>query len=209
MECASDALSESLLGIGPPFQKEKITIEPSSDWTSVMVPHVPICIRKLDGRIEVTREMVKAECQVVCGVIPIQVRPSETKLGSYSASWIVHFKQAPANLRFRLFDESGPAIPFSRKRPIEQCQRCWGYHSTRNCVKGQRCEKFSGTHEAAECSVNIPKCSNCAGPHESTHMSCMARPRQYNGQGTSRTPVELLVIREQGHIDFKAALLRS
>ena len=70
MECASDALRESILGVGPSLQKEEITIEPASDWTSVMVPHVPTCIRTLDRRIEVTREMMKAECQAVCGVTP-------------------------------------------------------------------------------------------------------------------------------------------
>ena len=209
IECASDALRETILSVGASLQKEDITIEPASDWTSVMVPHVPVNIRTLDGRIVVTSEMVKTECQSVCGVAPIQARPNDIKLGQYSTSWIVHFKQAPANLKFRLFDESGPAIPFSRKRPIEQCQRCWGYHSTRNCVKGQRCVKCSGTHEAAECTADIPKCSNCAGPHESTHLDCMARPRRYHGQVTSRSPAELRIIRERGHRDFKAAILRS
>ena len=37
----------------------------------------------------------------------------------------------------------------------------------------------------------------------------MARPRQYNGQVTPRTPAELRVIRERGHMDFKVAILRS
>ena len=72
MECASDSLRESILGVGPSLQKKEIKIEPASDWISVMVPHVPICIRTLDGRIENAREMVKAECQIVCGVTPIE-----------------------------------------------------------------------------------------------------------------------------------------
>ena len=209
MECASDALRETILRVGPSFQQENITIEPASDWTSVIVPHVPIYIRTMGGRIEVTREMVMAECQANCGVTPIQVRPNYVKMGQYSTSWIVHFKQVPANLKFRLFDESGPAIPFSRKRPIEQCQRCWGYHSIRNCVKGLRCEKCSGTHEKTECTANIPKCANCSGPHEATNLDCMARPSRQHGQITPRTPAELRVIRERGSRDFKAALQQS
>lgn len=209
MECASDALRETILRVGPSFNKEDITIEPASDWTSVIVPHVPLYIRTMSGRIEVTRDMVMAECQANCGVTPVQVRPNYVKIGQYSTSWIVHFKQVPANLKFRLFDESGPALPFSRRRPIEQCQRCWGFHSTRNCVKGLRCDKCSGTHEKAECKANIPKCANCAGPHEATNPDCMARPSRQYGQITPRTPAELRIIRQRGQRDFKAALLQS
>ena len=209
IECASDALREAILRVGSSFQKENIIIEPASDWTSVIVPHVPIYIRTMGGRIEVTREMIMAECQAVCGVTPIQVRPNYVKTGQYSTSWIIHFKQVPANLKFRLFDESGPSIRFSRRRPIEQCQRCWGYHSTRTCVKGLRCESCSGTHEKMECTANIPKCANCAGPHESSHHDCMARPTRLHGQVTPRTPAELRIIRLRGQRDFNAAVLQS
>lgn len=209
IECTSDALRETILRVGPSFQKENIIIEPASDWTSVIVPHVPIYIRTMGGRIEVTKDMIMAECQAVCGVTPIQVRPNYVKIGQYSTSWIIHFKQVPANLKFRLFDESGPAIPFSRRRPIEQCQRCWGYHSTRTCVKGLRCEICSGTHEKTECTAKIPKCANCAGPHEATHRDCMARPTRQHGQVTPRTPAELRIIRLRGHRDFNAAVLQS
>ena len=92
IECASDALRETILRMGPSFNKENITIEPASDWTSVIVPHVPLYIRTISGRIEVTRDMVMAECQVNCGVTPVQVRPNNVKIGQYSTSWIVHFK---------------------------------------------------------------------------------------------------------------------
>ena len=153
--------------------------------------------------------MVKSECQAFCGVTPVQVRPNYVKLGQYSTSWIIQFKQVPANLKFRLFDESGPAIPFSRKRPIEQCQRCWGYQSTRTCVKGQRCQRCSGSHEKTECTANIPKCSNCAGPHEAIHPDCMARPSRQHRQVTPLTPAELRIIRERGLRDYKADVAKS
>ena len=73
MECASDALRESILGVGPSLQKEEITIEPASDWTSAMVTHISTCVRILDRRVEASSEMVKIECQAACGVTPIQV----------------------------------------------------------------------------------------------------------------------------------------
>ena len=146
MECPSEAFRESILSVGPSLQQEEIIIGPASDWSSVMVPYVPICIRTLDGRIRVTRRIVEIEPHEVCGAMPIQVRTNNTKLGHYSTIRIAHLKQLPANPRFRLFEECESAKPLSRKCPIEKCQRCWGYHSTRNYVKGQRCVKYSSTH---------------------------------------------------------------
>lgn len=208
-ECVSDALRDSILRTAPSFLEENITLEAASDWTSVIAPNVPLYLKALDSRILVTNDMIKSECLSVCGVEPVQVRPTQVKLGQYSTSWLIHFKQKPVHLKFRLFHESGPAMPFVRRRPIEQCQRCWGFHSTRSCTKSQRCGRCTGTHEAAECAAKIPKCSNCAGPHESCSHNCMARPRCQNGQVTHRTPAELRIIRERGHRDFNAMLAES
>lgn len=81
IKCASDALRETILKVSPSFQKENKTIEPTSNWTSVIVPHVPIYIRAVIGRIEVTRDMIKAECQATYRVTSIKVQPNNDKLG--------------------------------------------------------------------------------------------------------------------------------
>ncbi|KAI0991582.1 hypothetical protein K3495_g16605, partial [Podosphaera aphanis] len=54
IECASDALRESILGVAPSFEKDNTTIEAASDWTSVIVPHVPLYIKTMDSRLTVT-----------------------------------------------------------------------------------------------------------------------------------------------------------
>lgn len=79
--CASDALGETILKVGPSFRKENIIIEPASDCTSVILPHMPIYIRTMSGRFEVTRDMIMMECQEVCGVTPTQVRLNYVKIG--------------------------------------------------------------------------------------------------------------------------------
>lgn len=163
----------------------------------------------MDCRLTVTKEMVIKECESACGATPVQVRPNNVKEGQYTTSWIIHFKQKPGNLKFRLFEESGPTMPFTRRRPTEQCQKCWGFHATRACIKGSRCGRCTGAHEILECSIKVPKCSNCAEPHESTNLGCMARPRRQNGLVVPRTPSDLRVIRERGHRDFKVALAES
>lgn len=209
-ECASDALRESILRVASSFQKENAKIEPASEWSSVLVPNVPIHIRSLEGnRIVntlVTDEIVARECTTVAGAAPVQLRPMKIKLGQFTTNWIIHFKQKPTNLQFRLFDLSSPARLFTRQRPIEQCQRCWVFHSTRFCGKAPHCGKCKGTHETEKCDVEVPKCSNCGGPHESTDQNCMARPRRQNNAIVPRTPAELGVIRERGNRDFQVTL---
>lgn len=208
LECVSDALRDAILSVGTSFEPVNAKIEPAYEWFSVIVPQVPLYIRTLEVRILVTSEMVANECLAVSGAAPEPVRPNKTQLGRYSTSWLVHFKQKPSKLRFRLFDESGPAMPFMRRRPIEQCQRCWGFHSTRFCTKSSCCRRCNGRHESTECDVPIPKFSNCAGPHESIDVNRMARPQRQNGTIVPRTPVDLRIIRERGHRDFNAAVLK-
>lgn len=79
--------------MGPFFQRGNIIIEPASDWTSVIVPYLPIYIGTIGGRNEVTKDMIMTECQAVCGVTPILVRPNHVKIVQYSTSWIINFNR--------------------------------------------------------------------------------------------------------------------
>lgn len=163
MECASVALRESILRAAPSLGKEKITIETASDCISVIVCHVPLYIRTPDNRIKVTKELVVKECQSVFGVITIQVCPNKVKEDQYTTNWIVHFEPKLTNLNFRHFNESGPTMPFVHQRAIEECQRCWGFHATRTCTKGNRCGQYTNGHEKTECSNKVPKCLTAQG----------------------------------------------
>ncbi|KHJ31413.1 putative eka-like protein [Erysiphe necator] len=178
IECVSDALRDTILTAGKSLGDTDAIIEAASDWTSLLVPNVPLRIRTLDSNVIFTSEMVANECLAVCGMLAIQLRPMKSSTGQIYTSWLIHFKKRPVDIHFRLFDESGPAMAFKRRRPIEQCQKCWGFHSTRFCGKDSHCGKCKGSHETEKCEAKTPKCSNCNGPHMSTDVKCMARPRR-------------------------------
>lgn len=139
IECVSDAIRESILGIGQTFYQNGVVIEAALDWTSYIIPHVPLYSRTLQEKIQITDEMVRKECQAVCGVVPVMTRRLKTKPDQQSLGWLIHFKQKPLRNEFRLFDKSCPAMPFTRQRPIEQCQRRCGFHQTCIYTKAQRC----------------------------------------------------------------------
>ena len=54
LEWTSDALRDTIIRIGPFLQKDNTVLEAASKWTSLIVPHVPLYIRALEGRILVT-----------------------------------------------------------------------------------------------------------------------------------------------------------
>lgn len=135
--------------------------------------------------------MIRKECQTVCRVVPVMARPLKTKSDQQSIGWLIYFKQNSLRNGFRIFNESGPAMPFTRWCQIEQCQKCNEFHSTPIYTKAQRCKRCSKPHDSHEYQIPDPKCSNCAGPYKSTDLKCMARPFRLNGIVTPRTPAEL------------------
>ncbi|KHJ33480.1 putative eka-like protein [Erysiphe necator] len=209
IECVSGALRHTILTAGKSLGDTDAIIEAASDWASLLVPNVPLSIRNLDSNVIVTSEMVANECLAVCVMLPIQLRPMKSSTGQFYTSWLIHFKKRPVDIHFRLFDESGPAMAFKRHRPIEQCPKCWGFHSTRFCEKDCYCGKCKGSHETEKCEAKIPKCSNFNGPYMSTNVKCMARPRRQGEHFVPRTPAELKIIKERGNRDFQAALAEA
>lgn len=177
IECVSDALRDTILTAGKSLGDANAIIEAASNWTSVLLPSIPLSIRTLDSNVIVTSEMVANECLAVFGMLPIQLRPMKSSTGQFYITWLIHFQKRPLGMHFRLFDESGSAMAFKRCRPIEQCPKCWGFHSTRFCGKDPHCGKCKGFHKTEKCEAKTPKCPNCNGPHISTDVKCMARPR--------------------------------
>lgn len=73
---------------------------------------------------------------------------------------------------------------------IHQCHNCQKYGHTKNyCSLPPRCVKCSGEHYYTECKkkkADLPKCSNCDGPHPANYRGCNIHkekknnPRQQN-----------------------------
>ncbi|KHJ32619.1 putative eka-like protein [Erysiphe necator] len=83
IECVSDALRDTILSFGKSLGDTDAIIEAASDWTSELVPNVPLSIRTLDSNVIVTSEMVANECLAVCGMLPIQLRPMKSSIGQF------------------------------------------------------------------------------------------------------------------------------
>lgn len=80
-------------------------------------------------------------------------------------SYIVSFATKPRH-GFRLFD-SDPARELKYKPRISQCERCWGYHNTRDHIGSSKCRTCGKTHidMGSECQ-EAQSCANCRGPHD-------------------------------------------
>ncbi|KHJ33226.1 putative eka-like protein [Erysiphe necator] len=87
-------------------------LEPATNWVSVIVPTVPAYIRILQGKVEVSNTMLADEIERES-----LERPSYLKLygqnnpAALHRTWMAFFPKAPRP-GFRVFDESGLAMPY-------------------------------------------------------------------------------------------------
>ncbi|CCU76400.1 EKA-like protein [Blumeria hordei DH14] len=95
-----------LLEASSTFAQVEAKLEPPSDLVSLRVATVPVAVFGLEGRVEVTAEMVAAEILRVTSCTPDRVRiHGKTKLGAPYRSWAALFpRNASPKPGFRLFD---------------------------------------------------------------------------------------------------------
>ncbi|CCU83181.1 EKA-like protein, partial [Blumeria hordei DH14] len=119
-----------LLEASSTFAQVEAKLEPPSDLVSLRIATVPVAVFSLEGRVEVTAEMVAAEIHRVTNCTPDRVRiHGKTKLGAPYRSWAALFpRNASPKPGFRLFDDSGIATIQRNRPPIQQCRRCLGFH---------------------------------------------------------------------------------
>ncbi|KAI0997406.1 hypothetical protein K3495_g10778, partial [Podosphaera aphanis] len=174
-------------------------LEAASKWISVHAPNVPDRLHS-DGNptvpmkpgdkarlehiaIPVTKEMVMEEATLKTGVTPISARVLASNIDRPASDWAIHFPSRSPKLGERLFEESGRLTIFHRKPRIAQCDRCWGYHSTKICSRAERCTRCSLLeHKLDACKQEISRCMNYHGPHRADDPNCMARPDRANGK---------------------------
>ncbi len=119
--------------------------------------------------------------------------------------------------RVPLFGGTCPVRKCERKATIIQCERCHGFHSTRICIKAIRCSHCAATshqtgdHPAKQCQSNDPhhqcppRCANCLGPHPTTDIQCLLRPKQKNGVVTHPPREQTRDIRAEERLRAAAA----
>ena len=177
-------------------------LEKPSEIVALRIATVPTAVYTLDGKIQVSPEMVATEIIRVTKCTPTKVRVhGKGKLGASYQEWLAHFpKGSSPKPGFRLFDDSGVATVHRPQAPVLQCKRCLGFHPTRACSRAPACWNCGSTmHISAECKA-ATKCRNCAGPHRSDSRRCLARPTK-SGPPTKE---QLVTIRQASQREYSA-----
>jgi hypothetical protein len=197
----------------------------AQEWTTYVVQDVPDNIPSfLDGEAQaVTEDQVTEEIALFTQAKPTAVRISEAprKTLGYKNMIVSFLAEEDPQWRGRiyLFGTACLVRKFERKPMIVQCERCHGFHSTRTCVRSQRCAVCASTsHTTAEHPQKSclsadphtcpPRCANCLGPHPATAPECLLRPTRKNGAIFRPGREQAKMIRlEEGRRMAKAALL--
>ncbi|POS88054.1 hypothetical protein EPUL_000477 [Erysiphe pulchra] len=176
--CSSGA-REALLRTNIGLLDTGAKLEPASDLVPLLVPIVPKFIRTIQCQMEVTKEMLTSEMERVTSIRPTSVRYYGTSnIEAPHRTWIAYFHKFPRP-GFRVFDESWRVTLFKKKKAIDFCKLCNGYHPTRNCSRAPSCGNCgSCMHSQKDCKAST-KCKNCGGPHRSDNHKCLARPSRH------------------------------
>ncbi|POS81952.1 hypothetical protein EPUL_006708, partial [Erysiphe pulchra] len=188
-------------------------LEPASDLLTYRIATVPVTLKTSNGSVTVNDTNLTNEIIRVTNVAPKMVRVhGKSGAGAPHRSWLAHFPREHApQPGFRLFDESGVAIAYKPRQPIQQCKRCLGFHATRGCSRAPACENCSSTmHSVNECKAPT-QCRNCGGPLRSDSRNFLARP----SRSGPVTKDQLKTIRQMSQREYhaeakaKAAIIRA
>jgi hypothetical protein len=152
----------------------------------------------LDGEVQaITEDLMRDEIALFTQAKPIAVRTSEAPRKTLEHKNMIVSFLAEEDPQWRgrvyLFGTACLVRKFERKPMIVQCERCHGFHSTRSCVRVQRCAVCASTghtsadHPQKSCLAADPshtcpaRCANCLGPHISTAPECLLRPTRKSG----------------------------
>ncbi|WPJ64008.1 hypothetical protein SMAC4_13714 [Sordaria macrospora] len=171
-----------------------IQVEVPKKWVTYAVPNVPMTMRL--GMVPVdTTTAIKDEVLVQTGQEPVALRPSQSyHPGEAYATWLISFDRPVSP--FRLFDASNVSRLVQKRRPLDQCTECFGWHGRRGCARAAKCPQCGRTAHG-ECDRHT-QCANCCGPFESTHVECPMRPRRQRDTIIRPTPHQQREIRQKG-----------
>lgn len=99
-------------------------LETVTNWVSVLIQTVPAFIRKGQGEVEVSKSMLADEVERIWSVRPAHLKLYWGKKAEVPhRTWMAFLPKAPRD-SFKVFDESGIAMPFKKQRTFEFCKGC-------------------------------------------------------------------------------------
>lgn len=185
-----------------------VAIDLPTKWYNYVVPEVPVAVQTYTGEHIDVAHLIDDEVLAQTGRKPVSIRPSRQGVNPLTAtsSWTVSFLEK-LNKPFRLFGVSSYSRLIEKKAPPSMCEKCQGFHSSRNCTRTPRCAHcgFRVDEDHQQPCQRPEGCANCYGPHPSTYPGCPARPTRRNGKLVFRTRKELGAIRMAGSKLYRMA----
>lgn len=182
------------------------SVEQQEKWVSFLLNPVPKRLTTSDGGVDVTPELVSREIQLHTGMTMRRVAWTKKSSQSGLAEGVILAYMTPAMAKswpahMRLFGQAVSVQPLRERLNVTQCEKCYGFHHTRNCPRAPRCHRCAGARHDDACMTPV-KCVNCHGPHAATSANCPARPSRSNGSVIKPQSRQLKAIRQAGRAEW-------
>lgn len=177
--------------------------ELEEEWAVFALPQVPSSYQDFNGTlVEISEQMAEEEFTFQTGLKPHRFYISKNP-GSHTHIMLlpkVPGQKVPS--RVSLFGQSVLVRLKPHQVRVPQCQQCWGFHNPQKCTRKPRCQLCGSLdHQGAThppTTSQLPRCTNCLGPHPADHHACPARPTVRQGSILRPSRLQIRAMRQAG-----------
>lgn len=185
-------------------------IERQESWITFLVQPVPKRLNSTFGNgFQIDENALAEETERITGCRPVRAHwtAKSKDQNIHEGTVVLSFRTSnkpnwPRAIRF--FGAPTTVQKLSVKKPLTQCENCFGFHHSRNCSRIARCVQCSRPRHAGNCSSTCtshicpPRCINCRGPHKADYTECPARPTRVHGVFTKLNSRQIRAVRTAG-----------
>lgn len=178
--------------------------ELEQEWAVYALPNVPRDYTDYEGqKIPISEQSAKDELTFQTGLKPH--RFYAPKKNPNSNTYIMMLPKDPEVEVPSWVTLFGQSVMVKLKPPrarFTQCQRCWGFHNPRKCIRKPRCRVCGMTDHQEEVhpagQPSQPRCTNCLGRHPADHPDCPVRPTLQQGVIQRPSKLQVRALRRAG-----------
>ncbi|POS82097.1 hypothetical protein EPUL_005289, partial [Erysiphe pulchra] len=185
-------------------------IERQESWINFLAQPVPKRLHSIFGNgFQIDENALAEETERITGCRPVRAHwtaksKDQTK---HEGTIVLYFRSSikpnwPRAIRF--FGAPTTVQKLYIKKPLTQCEKCFGFYHSRNCSRIARCAQCSRPRHTGNCSSTCtshicpPRCINCRGPHKADYTECPARPIRIHGVFTKLNSRQIRAVRIAG-----------
>lgn len=184
-------------------------IERQESWITFLVQTVSKRFHSVFGNgFQIDENALAEETERITGCRPVRAHwttKSKDQI-NHEGTVVLSFRSSnkpnwPRAIRF--FGAPTTVQKLSVKKPLTQCENCFGFHHSRNCSRIARCVQCSRPKHTGNCSSTCtshicPRYINCRGPHKADYTECPARPTRVHGVFTKLNSRQIRAVRTAG-----------